>query len=142
MAIVIQNAKQRRLWDESYPCTTGQALEANQGMGIKFTTGISSGEATVEAQTTVGGRIAGILENTDATATSPAKRAWICKIGMVAVRSQGAFNAGTELMVADTYGRLGTASGSGNYVVAISREAATAADQMIAAEVVIPYPHA
>lgn len=144
MSIVTQNSKTELLFDQSYDLAAGQDFRGNQGFAVKFTGSVSSGEATVTACTAVGDRIAGILKNNNAypsgSATVPYNRAQVCKLGICMVRSQAAFNAGAELMVADTYGRLGTATGSAYYVVGVAREAATAADQMVAAEIyALPY---
>ena len=139
MSIVKQNSKTELLNDQSYALAAGQDFRGNIGFAVTYTSSVTSGEATVSACTAVGQRIAGILKNNDAypagSSTILENRAKVCKLGIVAVRSQASFNAGALLMVADTYGRLGTATGSAYYVVGVAREAATAADQMVAAEI-------
>ena len=133
MSVAINNAKTLSLWDESYLPASGVSFAGLNGCAVAFTASVSSGEATVSAPV-VGGDIAGILKNNDATQVSPAKRAEVCKLGITNGRALGAFNAGVKLMVGDIYGRLTTWT-SGNWAVAKSREAATAQDQMVAVEV-------
>ena len=143
MAVILQNPRIKLLWDESYALAASDDYSNDGGMACAFKSSVSSGEATV-TRPTAGGRIAGIVKNNNAKYASDGTgvRAQVCKLGMCAGRALGAINAGAELMVGDTYGRLTTASGSGSYVVAIAREAALEADDMIAIEVVSQYPHA
>jgi hypothetical protein len=139
MAIVVQNSKTELLNDQSYALASGQDFRGNVGFAVAYTSSVTTGEATVTACTATGQRIAGILKNNDAypsgASTILENRAKVCKLGICMARSNASFAAGAELMVADTYGRLGTATGSAYYVVAVAREAATAADQMVAVEV-------
>lgn len=137
MSLIVQNSKILSLWDESYALASGQDFTNQQGMAKAFAGSVSSGEATV-TNPSVGGRIAGILKNSDAIDSTPSVRAQVCKLGITNGRALGSFNAGAELAVGDVYGRLTTAT-AGQYVVAIAREAATAQDQMIAVEVVSQY---
>ena len=58
--------------------------------------------------------------------------------GLTKVKAYASFNAGVELTAHDANGKLEAAS-SGDYVVAISREAASAADAVIIAKLVNPY---
>lgn len=139
MSLVLQNPKTMLLWDESYSLASGQDFSGLIGMGVAFTSSVTTGEATLSAPTS-GCRIAGILKNNNAKYSSTANvRAEVCKLGMVAARALGAFSAGAELMVGDTYGRLTTATGNGSYVVAIAREAALEAEDMVAVEMTGPY---
>jgi hypothetical protein len=143
MTVKLQNSKTMLLWDESYNLAASQDFSDRIGMACVFSSSVTSGEATVTSPSgTTGVRIAGILKINNAKYASDSSnvRAVVCKLGMCAGRALGAISAGVELMVGDSYGRLTTATGSGKYVVAIAREAAIEADDMIAIEVVSQYP--
>ena len=134
MALVVQKPKILSLWDKSCPVASGQDFTNMQGMAVEFAASVSSGESQITAATT-GANFAGILKYPDASdTTTPKERAQVCRIGVTNGRAGAAFNAGVPLMIGDVYGRL-IAWTSGNYIVAWSQEAATAADQMVAVEV-------
>ena len=134
MSLIRQKPKILSLYDKSYPVASGVDFTNQQGMAVEFAANISSDEAQVTTATT-GANFAGILKYPDASATTtPTHRAQVCRIGVTNGRSGAAFNAGVPLMIGDVYGRL-IAWTSGNYIVAWSEEAATAADQMVAVEV-------
>jgi hypothetical protein len=89
-------------------------------------TGTASGAMKVSKVSGQGGKVYGVLTN------APAADA-ICELvceGIVEIRAASTFNAGVELTVHDTNGRVEAAS-SGDYVVGIAREAAESAGHAV-----------
>ncbi len=136
MTINVQNPKLDSLRDESYACA--EDLTNYQWCCVKFTSSVTSGEATLSAPTAAGARIAGVLQNADADTTH---RGVVRKLGMTKLISGAAIAAGAEVMVANTAGEVITATGSGAYVVGVAREACSAAHTAIAVELYGQYTY-
>lgn len=97
----------------------------------------SSGNRKVKAPTGQGVDWAGVLYNTSDDPATDGKNAEIVTRGVVKIKASAAFNAGIEVAVAGTAGRVAAAA-SGDYVVGVSREAAQGANHFVSIELAAP----
>ena len=131
MSIIQEKAKISILRDESYPIgdtvVNANASDNWQYCAVAFKGSLGAGAAQIVAPS-VGGRIAGIIKDVEGIA--PGVNAanptgipvGVCVLGVVPARlTAAAVNAGDELAVGDTHGRLATATGT-NYVVGIAQQ--------------------
>ena len=121
MSIIIENPKTKVLVDESYALADATTINSSstdnwQYCAVAFAGSLGTASAKVTAPS-LGGRIAGVIRNADAS-YSKNLPASVCVLGIVPVRLTAvAIDAGAEVMVGDTHGRLAAATGSGSYVV-------------------------
>jgi hypothetical protein len=91
----------------------------------------STGKNKVKAPIGQGVMTIGILKKDQSTdVLTDGARVVVATSGLAKAKANAAFNSGIELAVAGTSGKL-AAAGSGDYVVAMSREAANAADHLV-----------
>ena len=121
MAIYVENPKTKILDDESYDLADDTTINSSATdnwlyCAVAFAGSLATASAKVTAPTS-GGRIAGIIKDPDASYSKKVP-AGVCVLGITPARlTAAAVDAGAELMVGDTHGRLCTATGSGSYVV-------------------------
>ena len=131
MSVVTENAKAVKVLDDSFEAN--ESLASSEGIAVALVAG-ASGRAKVGKPSGQGVLCAGILLNNPASG----EMAQVRELGVAGVKANAAFNSGIELAVVGTSGKLAAAS-SGDYVVAIAREASLGADHIISALVVGPY---
>lgn len=105
-------------------CAVGQELTATGKMRAALVTG-------------QGARAVGIQQNAPVFANTN-ELSELMTEGITKVKAYTTFTAGVELTPHDTLGEL-EAAGSGDYVVAIAREAAKCANAIVVAKLVNPY---
>jgi hypothetical protein len=106
--------------------------------GLQYCAVVASGASTglmkVKAPTGAGLIAVGILQNAPTDGLQAAVRVeGVCK-----AKAYGTFDSGAELQVADTTGRLTTAS-TADFVVAIAEEASSVTNQYCTVRLVSPY---
>jgi hypothetical protein len=131
MAVVTDVAKTYNILTENYEADG--SLTSLQYCGVA-PSGASSGKVKVAAPGGQGVLTMGILQN----APADGELAEVMEEGVSKAVANSSFNSGEELTVAGTSGKLDTAS-SGDYVIAIAREAANAANHEVSVRIVSPY---
>jgi len=106
--------------------------------GLQYCAVIASGASDapmkVKAPTAAGALAVGILQNSPTDGLQAEVRVeGVCK-----AKAYTTFNSGVELQIADTTGRLTTAS-TEDYVVAIAEEASSATNAYVTVRLVSPY---
>ena len=134
MAIIEEFGKGQMILDLSFDVAAD--LSDLQYCAVIYTASVSSGKATLSAPGGQGVICAGILQNSDADTAGDNGN--IRTIGTSKVKANATFDAGVELTIADSTGELEAAS-SGDYVVAISLQAAAEANHLVYAQLVTPY---
>ena len=134
MAIVTTPGRTINILSLSYDTDTD--LSALQYCAVSPSSA-ASGAMKIKAPTGQGVLTCGILQtyNLDNSANTQGE---VLVEGVSKAKANATFNSGVELTVADATGELEAAS-SGDYVIAISEEASTEADQMVTVRVVSPY---
>ena len=106
--------------------------------GLQYCAVVASGDTTgltkVKAPTAAGEFAMGILQN----APTDGLQAEVRVLGVCKAKAYGTFNSGVELQIADTTGRLTTAS-TADFVVAIAEEASTVTNQYCTVRLVPAY---
>lgn len=125
MAITRDRTKKEFNLNDSAIAYTSSDL-ANQQFCCVVATGGATGNLQVTNCTGQGTLVYGILENGPAAG----EIAEIVVEGITEIRAHGTINAGVEVTVHDSLGRIETAA-SGDFVVGIAREAAIAAGHAI-----------
>jgi len=131
MSIFRDRTKYRKLMDDS--CPADGDLSALQHCLVEMSAQ-ASGSMKVKAPSGQGVNCYGALLNTP----TDGQTAEIRLEGIVELKAYGSFNAGIELSVNDASGRV-SASASGDYVHAISREASNAQNHLVSCRMVSPY---
>jgi len=131
MAIVKDETKEMSLMDESYEADGDLSALENC---VIMPSAQSSGRMKVKAPTGQGVLPAGVLLN----APTDTQLAEVREMGIAKIKANGAFNAGIELAIAATTGKVAAAA-SGDWVVGISREAASAANHLVSVRLTSPY---
>ena len=123
MAIKVDRTKKEFNLNDS--AAAAEDLSAMQFCAVRSTGG-AAGSMTVSKPTGQGAIGYGILENAPASG----EMAEIVREGICEWRAHSTFNAGSELTIHDTNGRCESAA-SGDYVMAIAREAAASAGHAV-----------
>ena len=131
MSIVTDLSKEFDILTEGY--TANGSLAALQYCAVSPSGG-ATGKMKVAAPGGQGAFVCGILQN----APADGAEAEVMEEGISKVKANAAFNSGVELTASGTNGKLEAAS-SGDYVIAIAREAANAANHIVSAKIVSPY---
>ena len=131
MAIVVEESKSQNILTNSY--VADGDLSARQYTCV-VPSAQASGRMKVKAPTGQGVLCIGVLQDTP----TDGQMAGVMEEGVSKVVANGAFNAGIELAVAGTNGKVAAAA-SGDYVIGISREAANAADHKVSMVIKSPY---
>lgn len=132
MALVTEVPKSEKILDDSGEAAV--TLSSSQYRAVIATASVSSGKHTVSLPAGQGARCIGILLNAPASG----EQAEFRRMGIAPVEAASTFDAGAELTPSGATGVLEAAS-SGDYVIAIAREAAAEAGHVVSAFVVSPY---
>jgi hypothetical protein len=97
----------------------------------------SGGRRQVTSPSGQGVDWAGVLINTSDDPATSGANAEFATVGVVKIKANAAFNNGIKLAIADTAGTVAAAA-SGDYVVGVSREAATGAGHLVSVELTSP----
>ena len=123
MAIIVDRTKKEFNLNDS--ALAAESLATEQFCAVRATGG-ATGNMTVSKPTGQGAIAYAILQNAPASGAI----AELAVTGITEWRAHATFNAGIELAVHDTNGRCNTAA-SGDYVMAIAREASQSAGHAI-----------
>jgi len=132
MAIITQVGKKVNI--NSFSVVADGDLSSYQYCAVMYS-GASTGTVKVKAPTGQGVMCAGILQTYDC---DDAETAEIMDSGFSSAIAAEAFNSGVELTPLDTTGKLEEAA-SGDYIIAIAHQAATAANEVVSVRVIVPY---
>lgn len=131
MAIKVERTKYNKVQEDS--CAAAADLSALHQCLVRATGG-ASGNMTVSAPAGQGLVVYGVLLN----APTSGQTAELQTLGIAEIRAAAAINAGVEVTVADATGRIMTAA-SGDFVIGVSREAATGLNHCISVDLKIGY---
>jgi hypothetical protein len=136
MAIVVDRTKKEfNLNDSAHEYTSSQMI--NRQYTCVESSGGAAGNLLVIPPTGQGAHMYAVLVNDPQDPTSDG----LCELvveGIIEIRANSAINAGAEVTVAGTNGRI-EAAASGDFVVGIAREAATGAGHAISVTLVHYY---
>jgi len=131
MALKTEVPKSLPIYDDSF--IANESLASSQYSIVVFTNP-SSGQPKVGLPSGQGVLAAGALLNAPAIG----EIAQVRMLGCAPVKANSSFNAGVELTIAATTGKVEAAS-SGDYVVGIALEAASAANHVVKVLINTPY---
>lgn len=132
MALTTEVAKGESILDDSG--TAAVDLSSSKNRAVSATGSVSSGKHTVSLPSGQGVITIGILLN----APESGSQAEFRRLGTAVVEAASTFDAGVELTPGGATGTLEAAS-SGDYVIAVSREAAAEVGHEVSAFLVTPY---
>lgn len=121
-----------KIYDDTF--VANEDLSSSQYRVVVPAGSVSAGKSKVGLPGGQGVFYMGVLLNTPASGAAAQVRI----LGETKVEANGTFNAGVEVTIAATTGKI-EAAASGDYVVGIAKEAAAEADQLVSVMMVGPY---
>lgn len=124
MALKTNVAGELMIHDDTF--TANEALTSSQNCVVVPAGSVSAGKTKVGLPGGQGALPMGVLLNAPASGA----QAEVRMLGLAKVVANGTFNAGVEVTIAATTGKI-EAAASGDYVVGIAKEAAAEANQLV-----------
>jgi hypothetical protein len=124
MALKTNVAGELQIHDDTF--TASEDLSSSKNCVVVPSGSVSAGKTKVGLPGAQGALPMGVLLNEPASAA----QAEVRMLGLAKVKANSTFNAGVEVTIAATTGKIEAAS-SGDYVVGIAKKAAAEANQLV-----------